>query len=37
MVTPAYRRHLQPGHPVEPNPIFTLRPHHGVVMTMHKA
>jgi len=30
-----YRLHLVPGHPVEPYPIFTLRPRHGVLMTLH--
>jgi cytochrome P450 len=32
-----YRLHLVPGHPVEPYPIFTLRPRHGVLMTVHEA
>jgi len=31
-----YRLHLVPGHSVEPYPIFTLRPRHGVLMTVHK-
>lgn len=33
----AQRFHLQgvPGHPVVPDPILTLRPRHGVVMTLH--
>jgi cytochrome P450 len=26
---------LVPGHPVEPDPIFTLRPRHGIAMTVH--
>lgn len=30
-----YRLHLVPGHPVEPYPIFTLRPRCGVLMTLH--
>jgi cytochrome P450 len=32
-----YRLHLVPGHPVEPYPIFTLRPRYGVLMTLHAA
>jgi cytochrome P450 len=32
-----YRLHLVPGHPVEPYPIFTLRPRYGVLMTVHEA
>jgi cytochrome P450 len=36
-VAQKYRLHLVPGHPVEPYPIFTLRPRHGVLMTLHKA
>jgi cytochrome P450 len=33
----AQRFHLRavPGHPVEPNPIFTLRPRNGMPMTLH--
>jgi cytochrome P450 len=33
----AQRFHLRavPGHPVEPDPILTLRPRHGVLMTLH--
>jgi len=31
-----YRLHLVPGHPVEPSPLFTLRPRHGVLMTLTK-
>lgn len=34
-VAQRYRLHLVPGHPVEPYPIFTLRPRHGVLMTLH--
>ena len=36
-VAQKYRLHLVPGHPVEPYPIFTLRPRHGVLMTVHEA
>lgn len=36
-VAQKYRLHLVPGHPVEPYPIFTLRPRHGVLMTLHGA
>ncbi len=32
-----YRLRLVPGHPVEPCPLFTLRPRHGVLMTLHQA
>ena len=32
-----YRLHLVPGYPVEPHPIFTLRPRYGVTMTLHEA
>lgn len=32
-----YRLDLVPGHPVEPEPIVTLRPKHGVLMTIHAA
>jgi hypothetical protein len=35
-VAQKYRLHLVPGHPVEPYPIFTLRPRHGVLMTVHE-
>jgi cytochrome P450 len=37
LVVQAYRLHLLPGYPVEPDPIFTLRPRHGVMMTVHPA
>jgi cytochrome P450 len=36
-VVQAYRLHLLPGYPVEPDPIFTLRPRHDVMMTVHPA
>jgi cytochrome P450 len=36
-VAQRYRLHLVPGHPVEPYPIFTLRPRQGVLMTLHAA
>jgi cytochrome P450 len=32
-----YRLDLVPGHPVEPEPLVTLRPKHGVLMTVHAA
>lgn len=35
-VAQRYRLHLVPGHPVEPYPIFTLRPRYGVLMTLHQ-
>lgn len=35
-VAQKYHLHLVPGHPVEPYPIFTLRPRHGVLMTVHE-
>jgi cytochrome P450 len=31
----AYRLDLVPGHPVEPEPTVTLRPRHGILMTVH--
>jgi cytochrome P450 len=34
MVAQAYRLHLVPGHPVEPQPLLTLRPRHGVLVTL---
>jgi cytochrome P450 len=34
-VAQQYRLHLVPGHPVEPYPVFTLRPRYGVLMTLH--
>lgn len=34
---PRYRLDLVPGHPVEPQPLVTLRPKHGVLMTVHAA
>lgn len=30
-----YRLTLKPGHPVEPEPLVTLRPKHGMQMTLH--
>jgi cytochrome P450 len=36
-VAQAYRLHLAPGYTVEPDPIFTLRPRPGVLMTVHGA
>jgi cytochrome P450 len=34
MVAQKYRLHLVPGHPVEEEPMFTLRPRHGILMTL---
>lgn len=34
MVAQQYRLHLVPGHPVEEEPMFTLRPRHGIQMTL---
>jgi cytochrome P450 len=31
-----WRMHLQPGHPVEPQPLITLRPKHGMKMILEK-
>jgi len=36
-VAQKYHLYLVPGHPVVPYPIFTLRPRHGVLMSLHKA
>jgi cytochrome P450 len=36
MVTQTYRLQLMPGYRVEPDPIFTLRPRPGVVMTVER-
>jgi cytochrome P450 len=36
MVTQAYQLHLVPGHPVEPQARITLRPRHGILMTLHE-
>jgi hypothetical protein len=30
-----YQFRLQPGFPVEPDPLITLRPKHGMTMTLH--
>lgn len=35
MTAQAFRLAAVPGHPVEPDPILTLRPRHGVLMTLH--
>jgi cytochrome P450 len=35
VVVPRYRLDLVPGHPVEPKPGITLRPRHGLLMTLH--
>jgi cytochrome P450 len=32
-----YRLELVPGHPVAPQPMITLRPKHGMKMTLHEA
>ena len=34
-VAQRYRLELVPGHPVEPEPLVTLRPKHGLLMTLH--
>jgi cytochrome P450 len=34
MVAQKYRLHLVPGHPVEEEAMFTLRPRHGIQMTL---
>ena len=34
MVAQADWLHLMPGHPVEPLPLLTLQPHHGVLVTL---
>ncbi len=34
-VAQRYRLKLLPGHPVEPHPLITLRPRHGILMTAH--
>lgn len=36
MVVQRFRLHLVPGHRVEPQPMATLRPHPGVLMTVHE-
>jgi cytochrome P450 len=35
MVAQRYQLRLTPGHPIEPEPRLTLRPRHGVLMTLH--
>jgi len=35
-VAQRYRLRLVPGHPVEPHPLITLRPRHGIQMTLHR-
>jgi cytochrome P450 len=37
MVAQTYRLRLVPGHPVEPEPSVTLRPRHGLLMTLQRA
>ncbi|MBD2726588.1 cytochrome P450 [Nostoc sp. FACHB-892] len=34
MIAQKYRLHSVPGHPVEEEPMFTLRPRHGILMTL---
>ena len=34
MIAQRYRLHSVPGHPVEEEPMFTLRPRHGILMTL---
>ena len=36
-VAQRYRLRLVPGHPVELHPLMTLRPRHGMRMTLHPA
>ena len=36
-VAQRYRLHLVPGHPVERYAMFSLRPRHGILMTLHQA
>jgi cytochrome P450 len=36
MITQIFRLDLMPGHPVEPAPVFTLRPRYGLPMTLHQ-
>ena len=36
-VAQKYHLHLVPGHTLEPYPIFTLRPRHGVMVTLHNS
>ena len=35
-VAQRYRLRLVPGHSVEPEPLITLRPRHGLRMTLHE-
>jgi cytochrome P450 len=35
MVVQRFRLDLVPGHPIEPEPMVTLRPRHGVLVTLH--
>jgi cytochrome P450 len=35
-VVQRYQLHLVPGYPVEPEPLGTLRPRYGVLMTLHE-
>jgi cytochrome P450 len=35
-VAQRYRLSLVPGHPIEPQPLITLRPRHGVLMHLHR-
>lgn len=37
MIVQNYRLSLVPGHPVEPAPLVTLRPHYGIKMTLKAA
>jgi cytochrome P450 len=36
MMGQAYELRLVPGHPVEPEALMTLRPRHGILMTLHQ-
>jgi cytochrome P450 len=37
MIAQRFRLQLVPGHPVEPEPLVTLRPRHGLKMTLHSS
>ena len=36
MIAQHYQLRLVPGYPIEPEPLITLRPRHGVLMTLHQ-
>jgi len=35
MIAQRFQLRPVPGHPIEPYPIFTLRPRYGMPMTLH--